>query len=63
MRASSRTRKRSPSDEIAKDSKDRQLASDAFIRRATLLRANPELNKAASLTNSVNVVPAVKPTP
>ena len=50
-------------DEIAKDSKDRQLASDAFVRRATLLRANPELNKAASLTNSVNVVPAVKPTP
>lgn len=44
-------------DEIAKGT-DRELMSDAFIRRATLLRAHPELNQAASLTNSVNVRPA-----
>lgn len=44
-------------DEVSK-SKDRDLLSDAFIRKAALLRAHPELNKPASLTNSVNVLPA-----
>ena len=44
-------------DEITKGT-DRELTTDAFVRRASLLRAHPELNQAASLTNSVNVRPA-----
>ena len=44
-------------DELGRD-KDRDVASDAFMRRATLLRAHPELDKSASLTNAVKVLPA-----
>ena len=44
-------------DELGRD-KDRDTAGDAFVRRASLLRAHPELDKSASLTNAVKVLPA-----
>jgi tetratricopeptide (TPR) repeat protein len=47
-------------EELARD-KDRELANSAFIRRAALIRANPELNKPASMTNSISILPALKP--
>jgi len=47
-------------EELSND-KDRELANSAFIRRAALVRAHPELNKAVSTTNSINIVPALKP--
>ena len=47
-------------EELAND-KDRELANSAFIRRATLIRAHPELNKPAATTNSINIIPALKP--
>ncbi|KAB2661052.1 MAG: tetratricopeptide repeat protein [Verrucomicrobia bacterium] len=41
-------------------SKSSALANDALQRKSTLLRAHPELDKPATLTNSVKVLPAAK---
>lgn len=44
-------------DEVSK-AKGSALSGDALLRRASLIRAHPELNTPASLTNTVKVVPA-----
>lgn len=52
-------------DELIRD-QDRSLANDAFIRRAALFRAHPELDTPASITNSINITPGtinLSPTP
>lgn len=43
-------------DELGRNN-DRELANEAFIRRTALLRAHPELNLPATMTNTVNVLP------